>query len=101
MHGKTRSPLSLRSLVLLVAACLLAVAHPAHAQPAAGDAHRLDAFGMAMSALAGLVLFIYGVTRLAQGLGDLNSERMRRLTARFTQNRLAGVATGFVATTLL
>jgi phosphate:Na+ symporter len=101
MHGKTRS-LSLHSLVLLLAACLLAISHPAYAQPAPGaDAHRLDTFGMAMSALAGLVLFIYGVTQLARGLGDLNSERMRSLTGRFTQNRLAGVATGFVATTLL
>jgi phosphate:Na+ symporter len=61
----------------------------------------LDWFAMSMSALAGLVLFIYGVTQLAQGLGDLNSERMRRITARFTSNRFAGVATGFVATTLL
>jgi phosphate:Na+ symporter len=69
--------------------------------PTHAEERRLDLFGMAMSALAGLVLFIYGVTQLAQGLGDLNSERMRRLTARFTQNRLAGVATGFVATTLL
>jgi len=62
---------------------------------------RLDWFAMGMSALAGLVLFIYGVTQLASGLGDLNSERMRRVTERFTANRLAGVATGFVATTLL
>jgi len=80
------------------------VTQRAAAQPAplgSAAARRLDLFGMAMSALAGLVLFIYGVTQLAQGLGDLNSERMRRLTARFTQNRLAGVATGFVATTLL
>lgn len=61
----------------------------------------LDWFAMSMSALAGLVLFIFGVTQLAQGLGDLNSERMRRVTARFTSNRFAGVATGFVATTLL
>lgn len=61
----------------------------------------LEWFPMAMSALAGLVLFIFGVTQLAQGLGDLNSERMRRMTARFTSNRVAGVATGFVATTLL
>jgi phosphate:Na+ symporter len=61
----------------------------------------LDWFAMSMSALAGLVLFIFGVTQLAQGLGDLNSERMRRITERFTSNRFAGVATGFVATTLL
>jgi phosphate:Na+ symporter len=61
----------------------------------------LDWFAMGMSALAGLVLFIFGVTQLAQGLGDLNSERMRRVTERFTSNRFAGVATGFVATALL
>jgi phosphate:Na+ symporter len=61
----------------------------------------LSWFAMTMSAIAGLVLFIFGVTQLAQGLGDLNSERMRRWTSRFTSNRLAGVATGFVATTLL
>jgi phosphate:Na+ symporter len=61
----------------------------------------LDWFAMAMSAIAGLVLFIFGVTQLAQGLGDMNSERMRRVTERFTSNRFAGVATGFVATTLL
>ena len=71
------------------------------APPSPATARRLDIFGMAMSALAGLVLFIYGVTQLARGLGDLNTERMRTLTARFTQNRIAGVATGFVATTLL
>lgn len=68
---------------------------------AAGVPKSLDWFAMSMSALAGLVLFIYGVTKLAEGLGELNSERMRRWTARFTSNRVAGVATGFVATTLL
>ncbi len=73
-----------------------------HGGPAAQRASGgLDWFPMAMSALAGLVLFIFGVTQLAQGLGDLNSERMRRMTARFTSNRVAGVATGFAATTLL
>lgn len=61
----------------------------------------LDWFAMSMSAVAGLVLFIFGVTQLANGLGDLNSDRMRRVTARFTSNRIAGVATGVVATTLL
>jgi phosphate:Na+ symporter len=69
--------------------------------PRATSSASLDWFTMSMSAMAGLTLFIFGVTQLAQGLGDLNNERMRRVTARFTQNRLAGVATGFVATTLL
>jgi phosphate:Na+ symporter len=60
-----------------------------------------DVFSMTMSALAGLVLFIYGVTKLATGLGELNSERMREVLAKFTSNRFAGVATGTVATALL
>lgn len=71
------------------------------APPRAATRSPLDWFTMLMSALAGLVLFILGVTQLAQGLGELNSERMRGVTARFTSNPAAGVATGAVATTLL
>jgi phosphate:Na+ symporter len=74
---------------------------PARAGAESQEHKPLSWFAMAMSAIAGLVLFIFGVTQLAQGLGDLNSERMRRWTSRFTSNRLAGVTTGFVATTLL
>jgi phosphate:Na+ symporter len=61
----------------------------------------ISAWGMALSALAGLVLFIYGVSRLAEGLGELNTERMRQVMAKFTTNRFAGLGTGVVATTLL
>lgn len=71
------------------------------ADPEKKEGKSLDWFAMLMSAVAGLVLFLYGVTQLAHGLGELNSERMRRVTARFTSNRLAGVATGAVTTTLL
>lgn len=56
---------------------------------------------MGMAALAGLVLFIYGLTRLAEGLTNVNAERMRALLAKFTTNRFAGVGTGIVATALL
>ena len=61
----------------------------------------IDFFTMAMGGLAGLVLFIYGVTRLAEGLEDMGTERMRGLLSKFTTNRFAGVLTGAVATTLL
>ena len=61
----------------------------------------LDYFEMTMGALAGLVLFIFGVTRLAEGLEDLGTERMKNLVSKCTTNRFAGVATGAVATTLL
>jgi phosphate:Na+ symporter len=61
----------------------------------------LNVFGMTMAAVAGLVLFIFGLTQLADGLRDLNSERMRTLVARFTSNRFIGILTGTVATALL
>lgn len=61
----------------------------------------LHMWQMGMAALAGLVLFIYGVSQLAQGLTDLNTERMREVMAKFTTNRFAGVLSGTVATTLL
>jgi phosphate:Na+ symporter len=61
----------------------------------------LSWFSMVMSAVAGLVLFIYGVTRLAQGMAELNTERIRRVLGKFTTNRFAGIGTGAVATTLL
>lgn len=61
----------------------------------------IDFFKMAMGAIAGLVLFIYGVTRLAEGLEDVGEERMKRLLSKFTTNRFTGVSTGIVATTFL
>ncbi|MBD2124210.1 Na/Pi cotransporter family protein [Trichocoleus sp. FACHB-262] len=66
-----------------------------------GEEEAIDFFKMAMGAIAGLVLFIYGVTRLAEGLEDVGEERMKRLLSKFTTNRFAGVATGIVATTFL
>jgi phosphate:Na+ symporter len=65
------------------------------------EAEKIDFFKMAMGAIAGLVLFIYGVTRLAEGLEDVGEERMKNLLGKFTTNRFAGVATGIVATTFL
>lgn len=61
----------------------------------------IDFFKMAMGALAGLVLFIFGVTRLSEGLEDLGTERMKNFLSKCTTNRFAGVLTGAVATTLL
>lgn len=72
--------------------------------PTASEAEEeeiIDFFAMAMGALAGLVLFIYGVTRLAEGLEDMGTERMKEFLSKCTTNRFAGVLTGTVATTLL
>lgn len=51
--------------------------------------------------IAGLVLFLYGVSRLATGMRAVAGERMRRLLERATTNRYAGVASGTLATAVL
>ncbi|WNG17214.1 Na/Pi cotransporter family protein [Cystobacter fuscus] len=56
---------------------------------------------IAMGLTAGLVLFLYGVSRLALALKALATEPARRLLGRFTRNRFAGVLTGAAATTVL
>ncbi len=61
----------------------------------------MDWIKIILSAVAGLTLFLYGVTRLSESLQQVASERMKKLLARFTAHPLAGVATGAVATTLL
>lgn len=62
---------------------------------------KLNIFKMIMGALAGLVLFLYGVTRMAEGLEALAGDRAKELISKFTTNRFAGLATGTVATTIL
>ncbi|MBD0265164.1 MAG: Na/Pi cotransporter family protein [Tolypothrix sp. Co-bin9] len=64
-------------------------------------AGKLDIFKMVTGALAGLVLFLYGVTRMAEGLEAIAGDRAKGLISRFTTNRYAGVVTGTVATTIL
>ncbi|NJR74054.1 MAG: Na/Pi cotransporter family protein [Scytonema sp. CRU_2_7] len=62
---------------------------------------KINFFSMAMGALAGLVLFIYGVTRLSEGLEEIGTERMKNFLSKCTTNRFAAVLTGAVATTVL
>ncbi|HYW05438.1 MAG TPA: Na/Pi symporter [Longimicrobium sp.] len=51
--------------------------------------------------VVGLVLFLYGVTRLSEALRAAFGDRLRDGLARFTRNRFAGVGTGAVATALV
>ncbi|GAA6622314.1 hypothetical protein NUACC26_081370 [Scytonema sp. NUACC26] len=66
-----------------------------------GKSKAINFFAMAMGALAGLVLFIYGVTRLSEGLEEIGTDRMKGFLSKCTTNRFAGVLTGVVATTVL
>lgn len=61
----------------------------------------LDVFKIVMGLLAGLVLFLYGVTRMAEGLKEIVGDRAKNILSKFTTNRFAAVATGAAATTIL
>lgn len=61
----------------------------------------LSAVKITLGLLAGLVLFLYGVSRLSEALKAIGGASLKRVLAKFTTNRFAGVATGTVATTLL
>jgi phosphate:Na+ symporter len=74
---------------------------PQKAESKTGEKGKLDIFKMVMGAIAGLVLFLYGVTRMAEGLEALAGDRAKALISKFTTNRYAGVATGAAATTIL
>ncbi len=71
------------------------------AEAAEEEEEIINFFAMAMGALAGLVLFIFGVTRLSEGLEEIGTDRMKGFLSKATTNRFAGVLTGAVATTLL
>jgi len=61
----------------------------------------LKPFSIILDMVAGLVLFLYGVSRLSDALKKLAGEKMKQLLAKFTTNRFAAVLTGTAATTLL
>lgn len=54
-----------------------------------------------LGAIAGLVLFLYGVLRLSDAFRELAGDRLKTWLARFTINRFAGLLTGLVVTTVL
>jgi phosphate:Na+ symporter len=61
----------------------------------------MEYWSVALGVVAGLVLFLYGVSRLAQGLAAVAGDRAKGILARFTTNRFAGLVTGTAATTVL
>jgi phosphate:Na+ symporter len=61
----------------------------------------VDVTGIVLGMVAGIALFLYGVSRLATGMRAVAGDRMRRLLARATSNRVAGVASGTAATAVL
>lgn len=58
-------------------------------------------FIILLNCLAGLVLFLYGVTNMSDGLKSIASEKMKSLLSKSTSTIFAGIVTGTIATTLL
>lgn len=61
----------------------------------------MDLADVVLGVVAGLALFLYGVTALATGMRAVAGERMRGWLARATGHRVLGVGTGIVATAVL
>lgn len=61
----------------------------------------MDLTAIVLGVVAGLALFLYGVTNLANGMRAVAGDRMRQILARATTNRFAGVASGTLATAVL
>jgi phosphate:Na+ symporter len=51
--------------------------------------------------IAGLVLFLYALNTLSQGLSDVAGERLRLFLDRFTNNVFKGIISGIIVTILL
>lgn len=51
--------------------------------------------------VTGLILFLYALNRLAQGLKDLSGDRLNQFLNRFTNNLLKGILSGIIVTVLL
>lgn len=56
---------------------------------------------MVLGMIGGLAIFLYGLSRLATSMREIAGDRMKRLVARATTNRFAGLAVGTVATAVL
>ncbi|MEO6114188.1 MAG: Na/Pi symporter [Sphingomicrobium sp.] len=61
----------------------------------------LDWPAMALLAIGGLALFLYGVGKLSRALHRLADDRLKSLLRQATDNRFAGLATGAGATIVL
>lgn len=83
--------------VIITGAAILSTAAMAQAK-AAGE---IDWVTLAMGAIGGLALFLYGVEILAESLKRTQGGRFQKLLERSSSNRIAGLGTGTAATVVL
>ena len=61
----------------------------------------IDFFDMLVGILGGLALFLYGMKVMSDGLQKVAGDKMRTVLSAMTTNRLAGVGTGFLVTSVI
>lgn len=61
----------------------------------------MEALEIGLLLLSGLVLFLFALNYLSDGLKAVSGDKMQRLLRKFTRNVVTGVLTGIVVTTLL
>jgi phosphate:Na+ symporter len=89
---------------LLLGACgaLIAGAGVAYAAVSLeGSQKSLDFFAMGMGLLGGLALFLFGMGQMAGALKALAGERLKVILAKLTTNRITGVFTGALVTSII
>ena len=61
----------------------------------------LDVVSILLKVAGGLGIFLLGMKHLSEGLQSVSGNRLRKLVAAATTNRIAGVITGIVSTTIV
>jgi len=56
---------------------------------------------IALNIVAGLVIFVFGVSNMSGGLEEIGSERMKQILAKTTNNIFAAILVGIIITALL
>lgn len=87
--------------VWLWAAAALALPTLAFAQEQGGGGEGVDWLQFGLTFLGGLILFLYGVSQLADRLKEAASDKLKRFIDKGADNRFTGLASGTFATFLL
>jgi len=61
----------------------------------------IDVLGMSISLLAGLSIFLYGMSKMESSLNNLAGNRVKKMLENATNTKLSGVATGAAVTALV
>jgi len=52
-------------------------------------------------ACGGIALFLYGMTKMGEGLQKIAGDKLRRILETLTSSRLSGVAVGLIVTAII